>query len=377
MALQSQLFRGDPKLEAAALSDPAHILPGSTGAHVGKIQQALIQLDRAAIVQDSVYGPETAAAVLAFKRKRNIVNPNTQTTADSVVGKMTMAVLDREMLAKPSVPSPAPGRGSSLLLGFKLASGIHFGVDTNGPANFPVVNKDKVVKPIFDIVTEELGMPEFWGRYLFKGGKTGTTALTKAEADFIRQRSGGKCKILLIANFAGGQFDAITPALARAQGQANARGAIARCNSRGLNVPGGVFIYADIEPQFQCNSAWFQAWFGEMQKAGRGRGGLYVSPQQFPFNIPYRAALRATLDIFSKALNDDPPVFLPDPPPIARLLWSQRPVPFFKINIDPNDFQPATFAPSEPAFCPGMTVLWQYGGNFAGWLRITETPRST
>src|SRR3954463_9380189 len=72
MALQSQLFRNDPKLEAAAVSDPAHIVPGARGEHVRKIQLALIQLDRAAIAADGVYGPATAAAVLAYKKKRNI-----------------------------------------------------------------------------------------------------------------------------------------------------------------------------------------------------------------------------------------------------------------------------------------------------------------
>jgi peptidoglycan hydrolase-like protein with peptidoglycan-binding domain len=74
MPLQSQLFRGDPKLEAAAVSDPAHILLGASGPHVSKIQQALIQLDGAVIAQDSAYGPATATAVATFKRKRQILN---------------------------------------------------------------------------------------------------------------------------------------------------------------------------------------------------------------------------------------------------------------------------------------------------------------
>ncbi|WP_295433776.1 peptidoglycan-binding domain-containing protein [uncultured Thiodictyon sp.] len=99
MALQSKLFRGDPKLESAAVSDPAHIVPGATGPHVGKIQLALIQLDGASITQDSVFGPATAAAVLAYKQKRKIVNTSYQTEADNIVGKMTIAALDREMLA--------------------------------------------------------------------------------------------------------------------------------------------------------------------------------------------------------------------------------------------------------------------------------------
>jgi peptidoglycan hydrolase-like protein with peptidoglycan-binding domain len=104
MALQSDLFRGDPKLEAAAVSDPAHIVQGARGDHVRKIQLALIQLDDAAIVPDGTYGSATAAAVLTYKQKRNIVNHSYQTKADNIVGKMTMAALDREMLAEELKP---------------------------------------------------------------------------------------------------------------------------------------------------------------------------------------------------------------------------------------------------------------------------------
>ena len=99
MPLQSQLFRGDPQLEAAAVSDPAHVTPGARGAHVRKIQLALIQLNGAAIAADAVYGPATAGAVLACKRKRNIVNRASQTQADNIVGKMTVDRLDKELLA--------------------------------------------------------------------------------------------------------------------------------------------------------------------------------------------------------------------------------------------------------------------------------------
>src|SRR4051794_18972214 len=99
MALQSNLFRGDKLLEAAGNVDQAHITPGAKGAHVGKIQQALIALDDAKIAADEAYGPATAAAVLAYKTKRNIINLSRQTSPDNVVGKMTIAALDAEMLA--------------------------------------------------------------------------------------------------------------------------------------------------------------------------------------------------------------------------------------------------------------------------------------
>ena len=107
MALQSQLFRGDAKLEAAANIDSAHITPGARGPHVEKIQTALNALDDAGLGVDGAYGPATATAVLDYKTSRNIVNRSYQTSADNIVGKMTMAKLDEEMRAyeKPEPPA--------------------------------------------------------------------------------------------------------------------------------------------------------------------------------------------------------------------------------------------------------------------------------
>ena len=46
----------------------------------------------------NTYGRSTAAAVLAFKKKRSIINWSYETQVDNIVGKMTMAALDKEML---------------------------------------------------------------------------------------------------------------------------------------------------------------------------------------------------------------------------------------------------------------------------------------
>ena len=100
MALESKLFRADELLQAAAVSDAAHIARGSRGPHVGKIQQALNEIEGAGLDVDLAYGAATAAAVLAYKRARNIINSAYQTQADDIVGKMTIASLDRDMLAK-------------------------------------------------------------------------------------------------------------------------------------------------------------------------------------------------------------------------------------------------------------------------------------
>ena len=142
MGLRSELFRGDAKLEAAAVADPSHIKLGARGDHVLKIQQALIELDGASLDADSAYGPATASAVLAYKKKRKIINRSYQSQADNIVGKMTIAALDEEMLAAERAPGDpiriqpiSPGasglvsattvaRRSTLLLAFKFSADI-------------------------------------------------------------------------------------------------------------------------------------------------------------------------------------------------------------------------------------------------------------
>lgn len=100
MPLQSQLFRGVPQLESCATSDAAHVTPGARGDHVLRIQQALNALDGAGLNPDGAYGPATASAVLSYKRKRGIINRSYQTQPDDIVGRMTIAALDREMQQK-------------------------------------------------------------------------------------------------------------------------------------------------------------------------------------------------------------------------------------------------------------------------------------
>ncbi len=112
MPLQSNLFIESRELQACLVSDAAHVTPGAVGPHVQRIQIALQDIDNAKIDPGELaarrYGPSTAAAVLAFKKKRNIINTSYQKTADNIVGKMTIAALDKEMLARqqPSIPQP-------------------------------------------------------------------------------------------------------------------------------------------------------------------------------------------------------------------------------------------------------------------------------
>jgi hypothetical protein len=117
MALQSIWFRGNARLEQALISDPAHVQKGDRGDHVTLIQGALLTIDKSQISQDEqlqqLYGESTANAVLEFKKKRRIINFGYQTSADNLVGRMTMLSLDTEMLAQER------GR-SNLLLSFGI-----------------------------------------------------------------------------------------------------------------------------------------------------------------------------------------------------------------------------------------------------------------
>lgn len=112
MSLSSNLFRGNAALEACAVKDSAHVTAGAIGEHVARIQFALSSLDGAKIDRAEIttrrYGKSTAAAVLAYKKKRKIINPSYQTAADDIVGKMTIAALDQEMKRKERAPKP-PG----------------------------------------------------------------------------------------------------------------------------------------------------------------------------------------------------------------------------------------------------------------------------
>ena len=110
MPLVSKLFSGGPVFEHCLAEDQAHITPGSRGPHVSKIQIALATLDKTVVapaeVESQTYGTSTTNGVLAYKRKRGIINPAYQSKADSIVGKMTIASLDAEMARAERKPKP-------------------------------------------------------------------------------------------------------------------------------------------------------------------------------------------------------------------------------------------------------------------------------
>ena len=100
--LHSQLFSGDPRLERCLVDDAAHVTLGCHGVFVGKIQYAVLVLQSGTIAGDELvamrYGRDTAALVLAYKTRHRIINPRYQTKPDAIVGKMSIAALDFDMV---------------------------------------------------------------------------------------------------------------------------------------------------------------------------------------------------------------------------------------------------------------------------------------
>lgn len=158
MPLQSRALKDDIALQACLTSDRDHVVPGAQGRHVAKIQQALLLLDRADIafgeIRASTYGSTTAAAVLAFKRKRRIINYSYQTAADNIVGKMTIARLDADLLlidtARPQRTGCGGGEGGPVSVEVGAAPTV---------GRLPARRRNAVLDVVFQVTdgAEQLG----------------------------------------------------------------------------------------------------------------------------------------------------------------------------------------------------------------------------
>ena len=109
MPLSSKLFRDNERLQAAAVQDQSHITPGASGEHVRLIQRTLGYLGIPGVsgreYTEATYGPTTSNAVLRYKTMRGIINRSYQSAPDNIVGKMTIAALDAEMLRIEASPA--------------------------------------------------------------------------------------------------------------------------------------------------------------------------------------------------------------------------------------------------------------------------------
>jgi hypothetical protein len=202
--LQSDLFKGDLKLEACAVDNSAHIQmkKNFVGEHVGKIQTALLRIDpslkiSAGELNTKTYGQTTADAVQAYKRARSIINFTYQDSADNIVGIMTILRLDKELkdgqsklVAKDLALADAP-MGQSLV--------------RNALTALSQIERD--ISILESGASLSLGTPRWdaLGKHFhlsFQVTTATTRALTKADLEFIKKNYQGVAQVFVNASFA-------------------------------------------------------------------------------------------------------------------------------------------------------------------------------
>lgn len=210
-----------------------------------------------------------------------------------------------------------------------------WGVDSAQPSNSMVESQT-----LFDFITQQCGQaPAFWGRYI--GGRF---ALTAAEEKFLH---GKGCRILLVYNGTRDSPGSVQGGFPEGANDANKAIAAAQA----LGVPGGVWIYADVESAWTPTPEWFQGWSDTMfDSQFGGAGGIYGNPHKANaanFNVPYCNAFHG--DSNMQGTDED-----------AAYIFSSEPEPG------------CTTAAEAPAFAPAMppcnphTVIWQYAENCFG-----------
>ena len=223
-----------------------------------------------------------------------------------------------------------------------MSNDVYWGVDSVTPVNHKLSSPGHPT--LFEHITKLAGkMPHFWGRYI-----GGHYAITAGEVEALTKLSGGDCRILIAYNGTHNSPHGVGGG--EVQGLNDAKKAIAA--ARAVGVPGGVMIFADIEPGWKCKRAWFDGWFqGMLMSEYAGMGGIYENPLAWNaknFRDPYIAAVQG-----------DSPIVLADPSFKKRYLWSQQRIKGCKFPLH-IDFD---FVPAEPEGLSGVTVVWQYAIN--------------
>lgn len=142
---------------------------------------------------------------------------------------------------------------------------------------------------LYACVNENFGKPTVWGRYLgtIEGVSSG---LTKEEVEYLHSNG---VKILLINN----QFNNAT-GYDNGVEQAN----IGISLAGELNVPEGVAIFADIEPNYPVDSAFIQGWFDTMMNSPYEPGIYGVFSPDSALVESYQASINENQEIQNKVI---------------------------------------------------------------------------
>ncbi len=236
-----------------------------------------------------------------------------------------------------TVSAPLPQQSTSWMA---LTGGSTFwGVDSVEYVTTPVDGYPTLLDAVVGVAGRT---PAFWGRYI--GPQSGN--LKPDEITLLRTK---KCRVLLIYRDTtiGPPFHVST----YQEGVNHATMAIT--DARGRGIPGGVWIYADIEyPSMSPTADFFRGWFDTMLGSIYG-GGVYgntssgAAPQ---FNTPY--CLAYSSDASMRAGNAPALVYANQP---NRCDGDLCP-----LNKLANDPVLTVFSPDRPLPCNAPTVIYQY-----------------
>jgi hypothetical protein len=213
----------------------------------------------------------------------------------------------------------------------KQLANAFWGVDSFNPSTIAVPGENGASMYEY-IVKRERRRPAYYGRYLTHTSKPAT--LTGGEAKFLH---GLDCKILPFHARIGGGSVSLSGASGVASGQAHAKTALEA--ARGLHIPNNVYIYANIEPEWQPTLDWMLGWWEIYAKSEyAGSGGFYCGASAFK---TYAAAVEEAKNRFDWGISTMHPV-----------LW---------VTQSSGGADPSAYGAPKPPGTPFVVRGWQYG----------------
>lgn len=193
----------------------------------------------------------------------------------------------------------------------------------------------QVTSSFYDCVLRAYGKPTFWGRYLTRVSGV-SDGLTTTEVSFLHSNG---VKILPI-------FNQFSQATGYSNGQQDAQMAITA--AKGLGVPNGVVIFADVEVTYAVDAQWIEGFVTTMLQSPY-LPGIYANPVSGPFNQAYCSAVSANSAV------------------LKTILWSNE----FEPGVSTKGSAP-TWNPASTT-CRATVWAWQYGENGAACSAAIDT----
>jgi hypothetical protein len=195
-----------------------------------------------------------------------------------------------------------------------------------------VDSADPVTSSLVASVEDDLGTPDFWGRYLTAAGSD-ASPLSSSELGVLSDNGMG---VLLIAADLGPDDVDTTGSAAVSDADGVADQAASAAESLGIPDDGTVAVFADIEASWNPSSDWISAYADEITADGYV-AGFYGSP------------LNSFDSAFCTASDDDTNVY-------SAIVWSQN----HSVNGTSAESSSPDFAPVPTSCAGGSTEFWQY-----------------